>query len=916
MNRSILLLLNIKPGEAPLVRKLFTVQFFLGIATAFFFTSTLTMFLAEYKIDKLPIVYLTSAALLFGFNYLYHYYDERVNSPHLLEMVILFATASIVTLWFLLTFVDFHELKIIVAAWYLIIYMLVGYAFWGMASIMFNVRESKRIFSIVGAGDIPAKMLGYFSVSALVHYVSINNLLWVSVGAFIIAYLLMKRYQNQGFIAAGDPNEGHGHTQPAGHAQHPSNTSFINRYFFNRLVLNIALLTAVSYVVFAFVDFTFLNDIKLKFKKSEQIATFIAIFFALGRFVAIGIKLLFSSRMIAKMGLVNSLLVTPILLLAINVAILLLASDFKTHIYIFGGMVLLAEVLRSTLQEPVFFILFQPLKPHDRLRGHLVAKGYTLPFALVSVGLFLFVYFRNNHELPFKLVSQILTVFLIVWIVTIYFIKKQYMVTLINSLQKGYFSGAELFLTDKKVNELLVSKVHSTNPIEVIHSLNLLERSGYSNINTLLLSLLQNTHVAIQEYVLARVISRNITTALPVIKKQIRDNAQQKLNPELIKAFYFLEQETDSSDMANIHGLPTDEKKPAIIGLLYRKNISIEKKIQRELEIMASKNPAEKLLVLDIILEVGNNNFSGILQKLLIDDHAPVYKKAIEAVGKVRDFELFNQMLEVSAGRRAFASLQKSLLFFGDEVFTSRYWDPQLLSPALLPYVIKTAAKIKGDYSTQFLLKLFSIKAQVNDLVIDSLWLKKATITKIDLVLIEEWINKKIEESKEKIYYYNELIEQPALKEVQTAITHQMQADLSLLLKSFALIFDKQKVDRVIELLELNNISKIYNAIEVLELIIPGRFFRQINILVEMISDIKQHHQILHKVRDQSAAHLIEAIMKDTKANFNQWTKAIACYMLPKFNSSSFSHEILYANQKNDDVLLNETKQYVLSTLK
>src|SRR4051812_32908312 len=157
MYYKLLQLLNIKPHESAVVRKLFTIQFFLGVGAAFLFTSSLTMFLSAYSIKTLPIAYILSACLLFVFNPIYSYLDEKFSSPRLLAIVILFSAFSTLLFWTILNLVPFKQLPLIIAAWYMLLYMLIGYAFWGMASILFNVRESKRVFSIVGAGDIPAK---------------------------------------------------------------------------------------------------------------------------------------------------------------------------------------------------------------------------------------------------------------------------------------------------------------------------------------------------------------------------------------------------------------------------------------------------------------------------------------------------------------------------------------------------------------------------------------------------------------------------------------------------------------------------------------------------------------------------------------------------------------------------------------
>ncbi|HEX8356243.1 MAG TPA: hypothetical protein VF610_02475, partial [Segetibacter sp.] len=469
MYYKLLQLLNIKPHESAIVRKLFTIQFFLGVGTAFLFSSSLTMFLSAYSIKTLPVAYIFSACLLLIFNRIYGYLDEKYSSPKLLAVVISFSALSVLVFWLLATIVPFYHLPLIISGWYMLIYMLVGYAFWGLASILFNVRESRRLFSIVGAGDIPAKMLGYFFVSALVPVMGVNNLLWVSIACFVIAGFLLNRFKNRGFITDEDPNS------PTHATEHHTLDAhgLITRFFNNNLVLYIALLSLLSYCAFSFIDFTFLSNIKLKFQQDTEIASFIGIFFASGRVLAIFIKVLFSSRVISRFGLTNALLVTPLALLTIAVLIIIFGNGVLSNLYVFGFMALLAEILRSTFQEPVFFILFQPLKPHDRLRGHLIAKGHTLPFALLGVGTFLVLYLQTNAELPITLVAKFLVALLLCWIFTIFFIKQEYLQTLITSLKKGYFTGAELFLDDASVTNMLLQKTESKKPLQVIHSLNL-----------------------------------------------------------------------------------------------------------------------------------------------------------------------------------------------------------------------------------------------------------------------------------------------------------------------------------------------------------------------------------------------------------------------------------------------------------
>jgi hypothetical protein len=41
-------------------------------------------------------------------------------------------------------------------AWFNVLYLLNNLEFWGIASLLFDVRQSKRLFGLISAGDIPA----------------------------------------------------------------------------------------------------------------------------------------------------------------------------------------------------------------------------------------------------------------------------------------------------------------------------------------------------------------------------------------------------------------------------------------------------------------------------------------------------------------------------------------------------------------------------------------------------------------------------------------------------------------------------------------------------------------------------------------------------------------------------------------
>jgi len=303
--------------------------------------------------------------------------------------------------------------------------------------------------------------------------------------------------------------------------------------------------------------------------------------------------------------------------------------------------------------------------------------------------------------------------------------------------------------------------------------------------------------------------------------------------------------------------------------------------------------------------------------EILLDDSDPlIYKKAIEASGKVRDLKLFPRVVEVASMNKVYPALQRALLYYGDEIFSESYWHSISMNKQLIIPVIRTAGQIKGKNATHFLFQLLKKNETYPDLIIDALWNQKAKLSKDDLLLIEEITTRKIEGSRTKVFYYKHLTRIRNLKLLEEAIGLEIKQDLWVMLKACALLFDRQKVDRVIELMKLEETSKISNAIEMLELILPNRYCTQVNALIELIQDIHKQQVFIFKNKEVTTHRIIEDVLQENKVNFNEWTKSVACYMLPRLKKSEFSMSILNHKTSSDDNLYIETRNYVLLMLK
>ncbi|RNI27248.1 hypothetical protein EFA69_13900 [Rufibacter immobilis] len=916
MNSKINLLLNIKPAEAKLVKQLFVVQFFLGVATAFLFTSTLAMFLHAFEVREIPRVYILSAGLLLVANAFYARLEARLPAKRLLQTIILFSTFSILFTWAGVSFLAAEWLPLVLSAWNMVVYMLVGYAFWGMAAIIFNVRESKRLFSVVGAGDIPAKLMGYTAVSVLAPLLGVENLLWFSIAGFVLAYYFLKKLEHQAISGHGhshsdDPHHSHHHAHGSAHGG--GEKSFISRYFQNRLIFAITLFSLAAFTVYSLIDYTLLAEVKSRFTSSPDLATFIGVFFAVGRVLAMLIKLLFSSRVISRLGLTNSLLIAPVVLLAISAFMLIPGESEKTILYTFGVMVLLSEVLKSAVQEPAFFVLFQPLDPHSRLKGHLVSKGYTMPIALLVTGVFLAVYKNfSGGSIAITVVCQILAGLIILWIATVYLIKKEYVRSLVQALRKGYFTGSELFLNDEPVRNLLLEKLESGKAKEVILALGLLERSGYRNLEKRMLPLLQSPSGTIRKYVLSRAVDLKLSQAYPLLEQTLVLYPEDVHKPEFTRALYFLNPEIRTVPDTNRLALKT----AALTGLSRRTEAEAQQVVLQQLHGMVqSPVTEEKLAALDVMAQAPGPAFLPLLTRLLQNAQPAVYKKALETAGKIKAVTLLQTVLDVAHARKAPYALQTALVFYGDEAFTAHHLPPAKLPPDLKLPVIKAAGKVKGEHSTHFLIQLLEQEQAEQDTIIEALWSKNAVLNTAEKDLVEAWFKTKLSQSRQKALYHQCLKREQALPLVAEALLSELKQDLKKMMESLALLHDRVQVNRIMELLAADSPEKVANAIEMLEQLVPKKYFLPLEALLDYRLDPSKQLVPLSEMRNLDVSALVQDILTQNSAGCSSWTRSVTCYGLLQMPSPELAELLAAEPLAAPDALYSETRRFVLSQL-
>ena len=905
-------ILNIKFSESSQVFDLLYVQFFLGLANAFLNIVSFTLFVYNFPIHTLPVVYLCTAVLLFLCNIAYEKIEHKLAPPQLLKFIVGVSALLLMVLWTGLTFGNTNNFIFLLLLSNTLVYMIISFAFWGLVSLLFNVRESRRVFSVVGSGDIPAKLIGYLVTPLLIPVFGLNNMIWVAilfllVGVGLFNKIIKKKSWDhiRNAIHASDHHE----------VQKIKKNDVLHFFFKDKLIFTISLLSLLSYNVFILIDYTFISQVKLRFENISDLAIYIATFFALGRIIALVFKLIFTSRVIERLGIIYCLFITPFALLLFCVLFLWYGNHANYSVFIFGAMALFTEVLRSTMQEPVFFILFQPLKEQLRLKGHIISKGYMYPPSLIIVGLSLLFLYKTGTPVTILFIVKVILLNLFVWALIIFFIQKAYFKTLHTSIKKGIIDSEEFFINDQTGINLLINKVKSGKTIEVIYALNLLGKANYNKLDNLLIEQLKNSsEMDVKHYVLDELEKKG---------KINTDTLKQILHTELPGTFYYktvsllckydpdyLKSLSDSYLEQN-----AEVKKIIIINLLNQQEFSYLHKASLELNnLISSVLPQERELALVIISNVKHVQFASDIEKLINDEEITVRRLAITTACKLKIKCLLPHIFELSQNSANRYLVLKALLTYGDTLYEDIYIldDKSLLKHTT--NLIKISGKTKGPHSTTFLLSVLDTNLSKAGLVLNALWNKEyESQTLQEDNKLRYLLTNYIKAANSKISDYNGLPDFLERAMLKMSLRNEIKGDLLIALKICVMLYKQKALNRVLELLETESNVKVFNGMEMLELLVPQKISQELNQLFDFVLD--PVHQKVNAAKFELHS-LCQKVFFSRTVSFNSWTKAICIYCSWKNNETEWISRNNFPADIAEDYIITETRNHVLTSLK
>jgi hypothetical protein len=874
--------MNVRREEARPVLLLMLFSFFVGLSLTFYFTASNAIFLKHFPSKIISFSYVASGIVVYLAWLLLSRLDRRMSVPNQLLVKILFVFLSVLAISAGVWLYDTSWLAFVMFTWVRVLVYITLVTFWGLAGKIFNIRQGKRIFGLIGIGEVISIIIGYFSVPLILRFLKAADLLFLSSASLLvcvaIALVIIRTFGSQ-LGATATPVK-----QVKKEAGEWNYRKLLRKPYF-MLISLMAFLPIFGYL---FTDFLFLAQTRKEFTGNpEAIAGFLGLFLGFVAIVELIFKLI-SGRFLNKYGLKPSLVSLPVIL-AFSILLAAVFGSIYGGVGLFFAFIAMARLferaVRGSTYEPAFQLLYQPVPEEQRLVFQNQIEGIPKALGTVITGAVIF----GLSVIPvFSLVhfNWIFLVVLIAWIYVSFRMYGEYRSQLKKKL-------AEIRDEDRKeaADEKSVYATHladgGAGEFRAVYRL--CRPVTPVAVEEALEEAFTRGNHAVKEAVLEAITADQLLSCQGWIRNVLESGKHPQHNESL---------ESTLKELKEAENLPFD-----FLSSLCRS---------------ADAGTRERMAWL--LGYSGRYNTYKLLAALLRDPSPEVRKAAIISSGRTRRYELWHYLVEnLGSPVYGFAAAQ-AVRMVGEPVLgeIDQHFAAVAGNRRSFLGIIRLCESMGGEKAIRFLRSKISWpdpELRFQALLSLSNLEYRATYSEIPL------IRQTIEESVDIIVWIMasmaDIQGSPDTLDIQNALLEELEERKENIFLLLSLIYDPKTIRHIRESIESPDMKARIYAMEILDMTVSEdirAFF------LPLFEDITIHER-LHRFRlnfpqekMNKKERLQEIISKDF-SRIGRWTKSCAMELLAERSEGEPGPccMLLAANLVNPDPLLAETAAYALS---
>ena len=658
---------GIRPGEG-LPAGLFSLLF-LVLTTVHFAAKSVRQasFIDALGAQNLPWVYLAVAVVSFPLLIGYSRLAARFRVARLILAFTFLHIAALVA-FFLLFGLGRDWVAVLYYLWLGIAFAIAVSQFWTYAIQVFDPRQARRLFAVIGAGGLLGATLGGGLAVVVTRFAGTRATLLAAASFLLlvpILVVLIERSREGAFSGTG---------RPIG-SRHEDARGGLRTLRGSRLLGLISLLMLATVTVGQLVQWQFYWYVQKNTDQLDQRTAVIGTAFILIGVVGFLFQLFFTRRIHNTLGVGVGMRVLPGSVGAAQLAVVLAIVAGSGAIYPLVWVLLLTESsLRHSLDQATRELLFLPVAEKLRVRAKAFIDVFVQRFAKGAAAILILPV--TFAVMPASYVSWLTLVLAVGWLVLTTRVRKEYVIAYREGLKSGMLQpDATIDPADVTTVTTLVQSLGSTDPRQVLHALDLLSASGEGRlVNPLLL---HHESAEVRRRTLEILSETGRADAAPLVERALSDE-DAGVRTGAIRTLARLRGEKAAEVMLE-HLADEDPRlrASAMASLLGGPEAEGRQRAERALaELVADDDPDSRAEAARALGHVGDPAGSEVLVQLLYDRDLRVVRASIDAVRQRAERDGVNPLyatilIALMGNRRLKHEAREALVAGGEAVLES-----------------------------------------------------------------------------------------------------------------------------------------------------------------------------------------------------------------------------------------------------
>ncbi len=665
-------LFDIRAGEGSKVTLMFIYVFLLTASLLIVKPVRNSLFLVKFGAEKLPYVFILVALFSAIVASIYSKYSKRMRLNIMITITLLICISSLLLIWLMLH-AGYQGSWFLYAfyVWVAIFAVITSAQFWLLANYVFNAREAKRLFGLIGAGAISGAIFGGFLAKYLATLLKTKNLIFVCIGFLLIClFLLWIVWEKYARPSYGERAYKHRTLKQSDTQSNP-----IKLITNSRHLTYLTGIIGLSVAVATLVEFQFNAVAIQEITDTDRLTAFFGLWMAIFSIASLVIQLFLTNKIMKYLGVVASLFFLPAGLLLGAVAILINPVLWSAILIKVSDGSLKHSINRAGTE-----LLILPIPSEIKNKAKAFIDVFVRNFAEGLGGILLLLLTFSTQN-----ISLIIIVLIALWTYLIFRVKNEYVNSFRLAIEKRTIDIEEqpVNLRDPAVLKSFVKVLERKNERQILYVLNSLEGIKDKELIPSLKKLIQHPSDEIKASVLRMALlydELDLTNeANPLIDSSdqtVRIEAIHyicKRSDEITSAIktYLIDHEdyrVRSSAMIcasrEWKESKTFKKEVDLISVLdaMLKRLSMEKEEDEE------HSRVIKITAAKVIGEVKNPRLYPHLQIFLKDQRLDVVQAAVTSIGQTQEKEFVPLLISHLKTKHIRKYAREALAEFGEDI--------------------------------------------------------------------------------------------------------------------------------------------------------------------------------------------------------------------------------------------------------